>query len=62
MVFGVFAAMIAISGAMKENIGVSLIGLLLAVAGVVYHARLVVDAAKCGSNNKDAERPGTGIG
>lgn len=46
MVFGVFSAMVALSGVIKDNHWVSLIGLLLAVAGVVYHARLVLDAAK----------------
>jgi hypothetical protein len=46
MVFGVFAGMIAVSGATKENLWLSLIGLLLAVFGVVYHAWLFINAAK----------------
>src|SRR5687767_105050 len=46
MVFGVFAGAFAVSGASKENVWVSLIGLLLAVFGVVYHARLVLSGVK----------------
>ena len=54
MVFGVFAGMIAVSGAAKENLWVSLIGLLLAVFGVVYHARLFIEAAKAKRNDEKA--------
>jgi len=46
MVFGVLAGGIAVSGVTKENLGVSLIALLLAVVGVVYHARLVIESVK----------------
>lgn len=46
MVFGVFAGSIAVSGAIKANPWVSLIGLLLAICGVAYHARFITRAAK----------------
>jgi len=46
MVFGVFAGMIAVSGVTKENLWMSLLGLLLAVFGVVHHARSVIDGVK----------------
>lgn len=54
MVFGVFAAVIAVGGATKENLWVLLIGLLLAVFGVVYHACCVVDGVKKMQNEKRA--------
>lgn len=46
MVFGVFAGMIAVSGFTKENLWLALIGLLLAVFGVVYHARVIIGLIK----------------
>ena len=52
MVFGVFAGLIAASGVSKDNVWVSLIGLLLAVAGIIYHARLVLaDAGERNAHN-----------
>jgi di/tricarboxylate transporter len=54
MVFGVFAGMIAVSGIIKENIWVSIISLLLAVFGVVYHARLIIAGVKTNRNEERA--------
>lgn len=46
MVFAVFSGMIAVSGVEKENVWVSLIGLLLAVSGIVYHASRFIAQVK----------------
>ncbi len=54
MVFGVFAGMIAVSGITKENLWVSIISLLLAVFGVIYHARLIIEAVKTKRNEERA--------
>lgn len=54
MVFGVFAGVIAVSGITKESIWVSLIALLLAVFGVIYHARLIIDGVKTKRNEERA--------
>jgi len=52
MVFGIFAGAIAVSGAIKANPWVSLIGLFLAVCGVAYHARLITRAAKAAQKDE----------
>ena len=46
MVFGALAWGIAVSGVTTENLWVALIALLLAVVGVVYHARLIIESVK----------------